>query len=46
MGHETTVLLFRPLPVKFTAYNTSCYCLKLLGILENSTGKRIYCPRG
>ena len=31
-------------PVTFTAYSTSYYCLKLLGILENSTGKWIALP--
>ena len=36
-----SVLLFRQQPVTFTACITSYYHLKLLGILENSIGKRI-----
>lgn len=41
---NTSVLIFRQSLVKFTTCTTSYYCQKLLGILQNSKGKRIALP--
>lgn len=39
--YVSSVIPFRQQPVKFFIFSTSYYCLKLHGLLENSTSKRI-----